>query len=506
MNLKLMLKEKARQYGEKTAVAMGQYRLAYAKLDEASNRVANALVKMGVVKGDRVAMLLSNSPEFVVIYFGIIKTGGIAVPLDIRYKVAELTSLFNDAQPKVLVAESSSIQPLLPYLSQFTFMKQVIEVGSKYKGRFPNYLEIIATSPAQRLKVELEPEDVAHIGYTSGPTSHPRGVMLSHQSLVKEATISGDGFRQTSDDKAILFTLPMHHVFGLIVALLSSISTGSTVVISPGASINSLLELIEREKGTIFMGVPYTFGLLVNVAEKEGVKHDLDSLHLCVSGGASLPDDIAMRFKQYYGRDIIQVWGLTESAAGVTCGPVDGSIKLGSAGKVLSGWEVRIVNENGRELPPNQPGEVIVKGPIMKGYYNNPKATAEAIKDGWLYTGDIGRVDEDGYLFIVGRKKETIIVKGQNIYPGDIEGVLRTHPKIAEAAVVGIPDKLRGEIVRAVIVLKAGTKAKEIRRFCRQYMADYKLPKQIMFLDSLPKTASGEIRKEELRDDLSILG
>lgn len=504
MNLKLMLEEKARQYRKKIAVSLSQNRLSYADLDEASNKVANYLVKIGLKRGDRVAMLLPNSLEFVVVYFGVVKACGIAIPLDVRYKLAEFASLFNNAQPKVLVAESLCLQQLVPHLSRFKSIKQIIEVGSQFKGRFLNYEELIAAGSIEKLKVEPEPEDVTYIGYTSGPTNRPRGVMLTHQSLTAEAAISGDGFKQTSSDIVILFALPMHHVFGLVVALLGSISKGSKVVISTGTSPTSLLEFIEKERGTMFMGVPYIFGLLVNMAEKEGVKYDLSSLRLCISGGASLPDDIALRFKQHFGLDIVQVWGLTESVASVTCGPVGGPIKLGSAGKVLPGWEVKIVDENGRELPANHSGEVIVKGPIMKEYYKNAQDTAAAIKDGWLYTGDIGWFDDDGYLFITGRKKETIIVKGQNIYHSDIEEVLRTHPKIAEAAVVVIPDKLRGEVVRAVISLKAEelATAEEIRRFCRQYMADYKLPKQIIFLDSLPKTANGEISKEDLKGDL----
>jgi len=261
------------------------------------------------------------------------------------------------------------------------------------------------------------------------------------------------------------------------------------------------METIERERGTIFMGVPYVYALVVNMAEEKGVKNDLSCLRLCGSAGATLPIDIIKRFKKYYGLDIVDFLGLTEAVCHVTCPPLDGTGKLGSVGKALPGWELKIIDDNGKELPPNQPGEIIVRGPIMKGYYNNPQATAEVIKDGWLYTGDIGKVDEDGYLFLLARKKELIITKGQNIYPSDIEDVLCAHPKVAEAAVVGVPDELRGEVVRAIISLKEGevTTEEEIRRFCRQYMADYKLPKQIIFVDSLPKTAIGKVLKEELR-------
>jgi len=502
MNLKLMLEETAKRYGKKTAIALGDRRLSYAELDEASNKVANALLGMGVSKGDRVAMLLPNSLEFVTIYFGVVKTGGIAIPLDTRYKLDELASLFDDSCPKVLVAESPFLEPLVPALPRFNYIEHIIELGSKYEGQFLSYQQIMATSSARKVEVEPEPEDIAHIAYTSGPTLHPRGAMMSHQSLVTFAAISGDGFQQTDEDITLLFALPMHHAFGLLIILLTAIYKGSTVVMVPGLSIPNLMGTIERERGTIFMGVPFVYALAVNIAEEEGVKHDLSSLRFCGSAGAALPTDIMERFRKHYGLGIIDFWGLTESAAHVTCQPLDGTGKLGSVGKVLPGWELKIVDDDGKELPPNQPGEIIVTGPIMNGYYGNPQAAAKTIKDGWLYSGDIGKIDEDGYLFLSGsRKKEMIIVKGQNIYPSDIEDVLSAHPKVAEAAVVGVPDELRGEVVRAIISLKQSEVATEdeIRRFCRQHMADYKLPKQIIFVDSLPKTATGKISKEELK-------
>jgi len=501
MNLKVMLEETAKHYRGKTAIALGDRRLSYAELDEASSKIANALIKMGVSKGDRVAMLLSNSPEFAVIYFGIIKIGAIAVPLDTKYKVGELASLFDDSQPKVLVTESPFLEPLVPILPGFEYMEHVIDLNSGHEGRFLSYQEIMATSSARKVKVAPEPEDIASIAYTSGPTFRPRGVMLSHQSLATGATISGDGFRQTDEDVVVLFALPLHHVVGLEAVLLTSISKGSTVVMLPGLSINGLMGIIEKGGATIFMGVPFIFILMVRMAEEEGIKHDLSSLRLCCAGGAPVPTNIMKRFKRHYSLDIVQFWGLTEATAYLTFQPVDGTGKLGSTGKALPGWEVKIVDDNGKELPPNQSGEIIVRGPIMKGYYNNPRATAETIRDGWLHTGDIGRVDEDGELFILGRKKEMIIAKGQNIYPSDIEDVLYTHPKVAEAAVVGIPDELRGEVIRAIISLKAGEVAteQEIKRFCLERIANYKVPKQVIFLDSLPKAATGKFRKEDLK-------
>ncbi len=505
MNLKQMLDKTVRQYGEKTAIILGDHRLSYAQLDEASNKVANTLIKMGVSKGDRVVMLLPNSLEFVTTYFGVVKIGAVAVPLDIRFRIAELTSLFDNSQPKVLVSESPTLEPIVPALPTFKSIEHVIDISGNYEGQFLSYQQIMATGSPQRIEADPEPEDTATISYTGGPINHPRGVMLSHHCLITEVAIAGNGFQQTDKDIVMLFALPMYHMFGLTAVLLTVIYKGSTVVMVPGISISNLLEVIERKKGTMFIGVPFIYHLLINMAEAEGVKHNLSSLRLCGSGGATLPIDTIQRFKQHYGLDIIDFWGLSEAVCHVTCQPIDGTGKLGSVGKTLPGWEVKIVDDNGNEMPTNEPGEMIVRGPIMKGYYNNPQATAEAIKDGWLYTGDIGRVDEDGYLFILAsRKKEIIIIKGQNVYPSDIEAVLYTHPKVAEAAVIGVSDEIRGETVRAIISLKRDEVATEpeIKRFCREYMADYKVPRQIIFMDSLPKTANGKIRKEDLKDYL----
>ncbi len=502
MNLRQMLEQSAKRYGGKTAVAMGSQRLSYAHLDEASNKVANALIGMGVGKGDRVAMLLPNSPAFVTIYFGVVKIGGIAVPLDTKYKLTELASLFDDSQPKVLVAESPFLEPIAPLLPKFKSITEVIAVGSEHTGQFLSYQEIMATSSAAPVTVELAGEDTAHIAYTSGPSFNPRGVMMSHQALVREAAISGDGFGQTDKDILVLFALPMHHAFGLVVIMLTAIARGSTVIILPGLSISSLMEVIEREKATIFMAVPFVHALIVSAIEVEGMRHDLSSLRLWGTAGAAMPANIGQKIRQYFGLTAVDFWGMTESTAHVTCQPPDGSGKPGSVGRALPGWEIKIVDDDGRELPPNQPGEIVVSGPIMKGYYNNPQVTAEVIKNGWLHTGDIGRVDEEGWLFLsAGRKKDMIIAKGQNIYPSDIERVLTSHPQVAGVAVVGVRDAVRGEIPKAFIRLKVGEVAteQEIKHFCLEHLANYKVPREVVFTDFLPKTTEGKIGKEGLK-------
>lgn len=502
MTLKQMLEEAVKRYAGKTVIVMGERKLSYAELDEASNKVANALVGMGLGKGDRVALLLANSPEFVAIYFGVVKMGSIAVLLDPKYKLTELVSLCDDSQPRVLVTESPCLEQLVPVLDRFKSVERVIALSFKQKGQFLSYEEIMSRSSSAAVGVELVPEYIAHIAYTSGPSFHPRGVVMSHQALVKEAAISGDSFKQTDKDIVVLFALPMHHAFGLVVIMMTAITRGSTVVILPGLSIESLFELIEKEKATIFMGVPFVHRLIVDAIEAGGIKHDLSSLRLWGTAGAAMPANIAQKVKQYLGLTPVNFWGMTESAAHVSCTALDGRGAANSVGKPLPGWELRIVDDEGRELPTGEKGEIVVRGPIMNEYYNNPQATAQVVKDGWLHTGDIGWVDKEGWLFLAaGRKKDMIISKGQNISPSDIEEIIGNHPKVAEVVVVGIADESRGEMPRAVIKLKAGEEATEpeIKKFCLEHLANYKVPREFIFTESLPRTADGRIDKEKLR-------
>ncbi|MFC1954487.1 class I adenylate-forming enzyme family protein [Chloroflexota bacterium] len=508
MHLRQMLEETVDQYGEKDAIVINDRRISYSELDKASNKIANTLIKLGVNKGDRVAFLLSNSPEFVITYFGTVKIGAIAVPLDIKYKADDLTPLLNNALPKILVIESVDQEPLLPVLSGFKSIDHIIDIDSRYEERYLSYQEIIAEGSEQPIEIELDSDDIANINYTSGSSFNPKGVMLSHHSLVSEAVISANGFQQTYRDKMMLYALPMHHVLGLAVALLGSIYTGSTVVMVPGTglSISSFMAAIERERGTIFVGVPFIFAIAADMAEREGIKSDLSSLRLCICAGAPLSIDIMERFKKQFGFNILDCWGLTEAVCHVTCPSLNGNGRSGSVGKALPGWEVKIIGNDGKELLPNQSGEMVVRGPITNGYYNNQSATAAVIKNGWLHSGDVGKADEEGNLYITGRLKDTIIVKGQNISPGDIEAVLIKNPKVAEVAVIGIWDELRGEVIGAIISLKEGEVATEheIKQFCLERIVSYKAPKQVFFMESLPRTATGQIDKESIRNQLSI--
>ncbi len=490
-NLKSLLADTARRRGGKTAIVMGERRVTFAELEADSNRVARALLKMGVKKGDRVAMIQASNPEFVNIFFGIIKAGGIAVPLDSRYVPDELASLFDDCRPRVLVVEDPPLESLLPALPQFDTIEHIITVNTERDGRFTSYREILAKNPPEKVDVPVDPEDIAIISYTGGPTLKPHGVALSHRSVCTEVVNSAATMAQTDKDVMMQFALPMYHQFGLTAVLLSSIHTGNSLVVVPGTgrSIDSFMEAVEREKGTIYCGVPYIYSLMTNVARREGIRYDLNSLRLWVSGGAPLEPAVIRLFKQHCGFNIIDVYGQTETVCHITMMPRDGSGPAGSSGKALPCWEIKIFDKNDNGLPPGEEGEIVTRGPVMTGFWNKPDATARIMRNGWLHTGDIGRMDAEGFLYITGRIRRMLILKGQNIFPADIEEVLCSHPAIAEARVMGDIDLVRGETVKALVKLKPDARAteQEIRQFCQGRMADYKLPREIEFVATMPE-------------------
>jgi long-chain acyl-CoA synthetase len=498
MDLKVMLEKAVEKYGDKAAIVMGERRVSFRKIDEVSNQVANALIEMGLQKGDRVATLQASNPEFVTIFFGIAKAGGIAVPLDSRYVPDELKSLFDDCQPKILVAEDPPLESLLPALSRFGPIEHVIVFAPQEGKIFTNYEEIIKTSPKSGPNVPLDTDDTIIISYTGGPTQQPHGVELSHQSIYMEAINSALVFEQTDKDILIQFALPMYHQFGLTSVLMSSLATGNTVLVVPGTgrSINSFMETVERQRGTVYMGVPYIYALMINVARREGIQYDLSSLRVCASGGAPLPVEIITEFKKYFKIDLLDVWGQTETVSQATVQPVDGSGPIGATGKPMPCWEIKIFDDEGNELPPDHEGEIVIRGPIMKGFYKKPEATAELISNGWLRTGDTGKIDNDGFLYITARKRRMLILKGQNIFPADIEEVLGRHPKIAEAKIAGVSDVIRGETVRAIVRLKPGETAteQEIRQYCQGRMADYKIPREVVFTDTMPGSIPNWVR------------
>jgi len=506
VNLNTFLRGAASRFGSKAAVVCDGRPLSYADLDRESDRLASALSRAGVTAGERVAFLLGNSPEFLIAFFGVVKAGAIAVTLDPKYKITELDALFNDCRPSVLLTESPVLDHVAPVLPRFPFIRQVFDLSSPPTGRFTTFRELMSGGSASRPAVEPAPGDTAMIAYTSGASLDPRGIMLSHESIALEAEISGEGFAETERDIVPLFALPLHHAAGLTIVVLTAFRRGGTIVMLPGTSIPALLQAIEKERATVLIAVPFIFAMMVRHAEEEGIKYDLSSLRLCAGGGSALFVEVGQRFKELYGRHIAQFWGLTEVTAHITCQAVDGSGVPGSVGKPLRGCEVSVIDGAGRVLRPDQDGELICRGPMMKGYYRKPAAAAEVLKDGWLYTGDIGRIDREGNIFITGRKKDLIIPKGQNIAPEDIETVVCQHPKIAEAAAIGLPDRVRGEVVAVIVRPRPGeaVSESEVKRLCLERLANYKAPKEVYFVGFPLRSADGKVDREALRRRLSL--
>jgi long-chain acyl-CoA synthetase len=506
VNLNTFLRMIAAKYGQKAAIKSGDKQLSYAELEKASNRTSHALLKLGLKRGDRVAFMLGNSPEFIITFFGLVNIGAIMVPLDPKYKLTEINSLFSDCKPRMVITESPCLEMVGSALSSFPYIEQIIDLSPEKHEGYTHLNEIIISEPETPVEHEPAPEDIAVIAYTSGASLTPHGIMLTHQSIALEAEISGEGFAQTEKDIVPVFALPLHHAAGLTIVGLTSLFRGSTLVMMSGMSIQALMETIEKEKATLFIGVPFIYVLMIRYAEDEGIKNDLSSLRLCAGGGSPLVVPVSQRFKELYGHHIAQFWGLTEVTAHITCQPVDGSGPPGSIGIPLRGCQVEVINDRRQILPRNSTGELICKGPMMKGYYNNPKATTEVLKNGWLDTGDIGHIDTKGNIFITGRKKDLIIPKGQNIAPSDIESILLQHPKVEETAVLGVLDDTRGENIVAVVRLKKGQTAQEseMRRICLDNLANFKIPKEYIFVDFPLHEQSGKIDKEAIRTRLSL--
>jgi long-chain acyl-CoA synthetase len=501
MNLVEILEAACRRYGGKNAIVHGERHLTYAELAAASSQFADALAVSGIRKGDRVALLLGNSPEFVIAYFGIVSTGAVAVLLDPKYKSFELSALLQDCQPRVLVSETACLDALSPPLEELKKIELVIHAGHESRSGSVSLADFITSRDNGFKPVRTADDELAHIAYTSGPSFAPLGVMTPHGNLLKEIQISAGSFEQSETDVVVQFALPMHHVIGLVVVMLTSLYCGSSLIILNGVSTESLMSTIERHKVTMFMGVPFIHTMLVRKIEEDGIKHNLGSLRICASAGDILPETVTEKYRELLNLRLINFYGLTETMGHVTCEPLHGPHKTSSVGPALPGWRIKVVGPDGAELQPQKAGEVIISGPMMTGYYHKAQATAAAIRDGWLYTSDKGVMDADGYLYILGLQKDMLICKGQNIFPSDIEHVLSQYPAVARVAVVGVPDKMRGEVVGAAVVFKPGMHASEatLLKFCLERLANYKAPKHFAFWNALPETANGKADKPAIK-------
>lgn len=499
MSVDLFLRRSAEQFPDQAAVYYDHGSTTYRQLDLEVDNLAGGLLGLGLEHQQRVALILGNSLDYARSYFAIVRAGGTVVPINPLYKGEEVKYILNDAEAVFLI----TIPPFLPLVQsirgQLPGLKKVIITGGQSDDFVVGFEDLLSRA-ARPVEAPVSGNDIAACLYTSGTTGRPKGALLSHGNLVfdTEACIARIGFRHEDHH---LCVLPMFHSFCQTAAMLCPIATGSSITIHQQFNPDLVLKEISSRGITVFCGVPTMFSaILARLPEADGP--GLAGLRLCASGGAPMPVEILNAYQKTYGVTIIEGNGPTETSP-VSYANLPELCKAGSVGPPLDGVRVKIVDDNDRELPVGEIGEICIQGPnVMQGYLNQPEATAEAMKGGWFHTGDLGRVDEDGYVYIIDRKKDMLIIGGLNVYPREVEECLYQHPKVAENAVIGINEKLRGEIPAAFIVLKDGVQAepKEFILYCRKYLANYKCPRAALLVESLPKNATGKIDKKQLRE------
>lgn len=496
MVLSEMLTESARKYFKKYALISQEKSLTYEELEREVKKAAAALKRLGVKKGDTVGLLLPNNLQFVIAYYAVAYLGGIIVPMNIMFKPLEITYIMNDSQAKLLITTEAFAKNAFLAKSNIPLLEHILVKGSdEYGLRWEKLLEQEDDTLAAQ---DIEEDDVLIYLYTSGTTGKPKGAMLTHANLYYNAL--GMARRsQASADDIYLCVLPLFHSFAATCCMNTPLSQGGTIVLMENFIPQTLLKNIARYKVTIFTAVPSMYAVIASMDIKD---IDLSSIRLCLSGGASLPVEVMQKTQQKLNCIVLEGYGLSETSPVVTFNLLN-KIKPGSIGVALEGIETKIFDDNDQECQLGTVGEIVIKGPnVMKGYLGLPEESAKALRNGWLHTGDLGRMDEDGYIFLVDRKKDLVIVAGLNVYPREVEEVIYTHPAVLEAAVIGIPDKLRGEVLKAVIVLKSEAEIceKDIIKYCRERLASYKVPRLVEFMDELPKNATGKILKRELHN------
>lgn len=491
-----VLRKTSEKYGEKTALIFEDKEMSFAQLYRKVNQLSNGLINMGIKKGDRVAIFLPNCLEYAVSYLALFNIGALAVPIDITSKKDGVKNILNHAEVSLLITTPSNHLPLERVKDEAAFLKEIILCGKEREG-FLSLDQIIEKSSDLPAQIEISEKNHSAIFYTSGTTGSPKGILWNFRHL-DQAPKFFDHILPVTDQDIKLCALPFSHGGGLVY-LQSCIFYGITLVIMRRFVPTEFLRNVEKYKITCLHIVPAMFVAFVKLKEIE--KYDLSSLRWVTVFGAPSSEEILKRFGAYCpDAALINGYGLIETAPPNTITPLNKD-KLTSVGKPPSWIKIKVVDEGGKEVPVGEVGEVLIKGwAVMEEYYKEPELTAQVIKDGWFYTGDLGKIDDDGDLFIVGRKREVIIMGGLNVYAAEVEEVLYHHPEIREAAVVGLPDRMRGEIVKAVIVTKPGSKisSQEIISYCRERLDNFKAPRVIEFRKTLPKTGSGKIAKKLL--------
>jgi long-chain acyl-CoA synthetase len=499
-NLAAILSETTQASPDRPAAVFAGGQLTYRELDQASDRLAATLAAVGIKPGDPIALQLPNIPQFLISYFGILKAGGVVVPLNVMLRAPEVAFHLGDSGARILITAEGVLAEAAKG-AEAAGLDRVYAVGhtGDAGGAVP-FERLLEVQVPHFAMARREPTDTAVIVYTSGTTGRPKGAELTHLQLYMNADIPGRLFEVRPDD-VVITVLPLFHVFGLSSILNICVRFGCTMSLIPRFTSGAVLTAIERDRATIFEGVPTMFADLLSQPDLDS--HDLSSLRIAISGGASIPAPVLDAFEKRFGLVILEGYGMTETASTITFNLSASQRRPYSVGKPIWGTQTQVWGEAGRPLPagPEHVGEIVTRGlHVMKGYLDQPEATASVFTGDWLHTGDLGYFDEDGFLFLVSRKKELIIRGGYNVYPSEIENVLHAHPAIAEAAVVGIPDERLGEEVVAVVIRRPAMDLleAELVSYCRQRLAAYKCPRVFQFRSELPKNSLGKVLKDEL--------
>jgi len=492
-NLALKLTASAERHGPCPALKLDDTVLTYAELDAASARVAEMLRARGINPGDRVGIMLPNVPQFAIAYYGVLRAGGVVVPMNVLLKQREVAFYLGDSQARLVFAWHEFAGEAALGAS---------EAGAEVIVVSPGEFQDVPTDGAPPAAVvERAGDGTAVILYTSGTTGTPKGAELTHAGLARnvDVLLAGNMFGLAAQD-VVFGALPLFHAFGQACSLNATVSAGACLAMLPRFDAAKALGLLESERVTVFEGVPTMYSALLNHPARE--RADVSALRLCVSGGAALPVEVLYGFEAAFDCKVLEGYGMSETSPVIAFNHSDRERKAGSVGTPIAGVEIRLVDEARTDVAPGHSGEIAVRGHnVMKGYWERPDATAEAIDpDGWFYTGDIGRVDADGYYFIVDRKKDMIIRGGYNVYPREIEEVLYEHPAVADAAVVGIPHPALGEEVAAAVALNpdADVTTDELRDFVKRQVAAYKYPRELWLVDELPKGPTGKVLKRQI--------
>jgi long-chain acyl-CoA synthetase len=482
----------AAEHGDKIAFKLDDVELSYAVLDEGSARIAGLLRSKGLEAGDRVGLMLPNVPHFPVVYYGILRAGGVVVPMNVLLKGREVRFYLEDSGAKVLFAWHSFSEAAESGANEAGADCVLIEPGE--------FEQLLGAAEPVREVVDRAGGDTAVILYTSGTTGTPKGAELTHANLTRNCEVAAKLFEGLSPDDTLLGALPLFHSFGQTCTMNAAVANGACVTLIPRFDPEKALEILARDRVTIFMGVPTMYNAMLHCDAREGA--DCGTLRLCVSGGSALPVELMRGFEQTFDCMILEGYGLSETSPVASFNHPDRERKPGSIGTPMEGVEMKLVDDDGNEVGAGEVGEIAIRGHnVMKGYWERPEATAEAIDDaGWFFSGDMARLDDDGYFFIVDRKKELIIRGGYNVYPREVEEVLYEHPAVREAAVVGMPDDHFGEEVGAAVALAqdATVSEDELRAYVKEQVASYKYPRRIWFVDELPKGPTGKILKREI--------